>query len=326
MCVEFYNIYKLYRIDMKKIILAISVAILSGFAMQMSAQESKETSDFKRRYELLVSRLGATGVGIETLIENWEAAHPDDIDMLVAKFSFLYSKSQSTQIVPKDADKFLGEKPLLTLNDSTGKPVKYFQETFFDDVVFGEAQKALDKAIQSAPDRLDLRFLKVASFIAYEKESPDMALSDLKGLIDYNGSQKPSWVFPGEDKVNDEFFSAAIQEYCVLFFRYATPASYEAFRDLSQRMLAHQPSNVLFLDNMGSYYLVAAKDNKTATKYYNKVLKIKPDDMTAIKNMILMARNSKNEKLEKKYLPMMIKYSQLESERLSAKARLEYIK
>ena len=48
--------------------------------------------------------------------------------------------------------------------------------------------------------------------------------------------------------------------------------------------------------------------------------------MTAIKNMILMARNSKNEKLEKKYLPMMIKYSQLESERLSAKARLEYIK
>ena len=47
--------------------------------------------------------------------------------------------------------------------------------------------------------------------------------------------------------------------------------------------------------------------------------------MTAIKNVIILARNDKNEKLEKKYLPMMMKYSQDEAEKLSAKARLDFL-
>lgn len=41
--------------------------------------------------------------------------------------------------------------------------------------------------------------------------------------------------------------------------------------------------------------------------------------------MILLARNTSNTKLEKKYLPLLVKYSDSESERLSAKARLEAI-
>ena len=53
------------------------------------------------------------------------------------------------------------------------------------------------------------------------------------------------------------------------------------------------------------------------------MLKIKPDDLTAIKNLVLMARSSGNVKLEKKYLPMLVKYTDSEAERMSAKARLE---
>ena len=82
---------------------------------------------------------------------------------------------------------------------------------------------------------------------------------------------------------------------------------------------------MLFLDNLGSYYLVVAKNSKTALKYYNKVLKIKPDDMTAIKNLVILARNSKDVKLEKKYLPMMIKYTEDAATRMSAEKRLEFL-
>ena len=57
-------------------------------------------------------------------------------------------------------------------------------------------------------------------------------------------------------------------------------------------------------------------------KYYNKVLKKHPDDLTAIRNCILLARNDKNIKLEKKYLPMLVKYGETENDRNSAKARL----
>ena len=99
----------------------------------------------------------------------------------------------------------------------------------------------------------------------------------------------------------------------------------EAFRELSELMLRYNPDEPLFLDDIGSYYLVCQGDSKKALKYYNKVLKKHPDDLTAIQNCILLARKEKNVKLEKKYLPMLIKYSPDETDRTSARMRLESI-
>lgn len=298
---------------------AFAISAATMFAQTPSAKE------FNDRYQLLVSKLGPSGVGIETLLDRWAAAYPDDSEMLIGKFSYYMDKSRTTSVVKKDQKRYLGENPVLTLKDSTGNDVYYFQEDTFDDELFGQAQKALEKAIQLNPDRLDMRILKVASLIGYEKESPDMALSDLKSLIIYNETQHPKWEYPGVEKVDEAFFSATVQEYCYLFFRYASPVSYEAFRELSATMVSYQPSDVLFLDNLGSYYLVVKHDNKTALKYYTKVLKIKADDITAIKNIIIMARNSGNVKLEKKYLPLLAKYSNSESEKMSAQARLDFL-
>lgn len=303
-------------------IAAAAVAMLT--AATSTAQEPS-SQDFKARYETMVSKLGPAGVGIETLINKWEAAYPEDLEMLTARFSYCFNKSQTANVEVKEASKYLGEKPVLTLKDTTGNDINYFQVISYDDELFGQAQKAIDKAIQVAPDRLDLRFLKTASLIGYENESPDMALSSLKGLVDYNFTRHPKWEYPGVEKADDEFFTLAIQEYCYLFFKYGTPTSFEAFRQLSEKMLAYRPSDVLFLDNLGSYYLVVAKNSKTALKYYNKVLKIKPDDMTAIKNLVILARNSKDVKLEKKYLPMMIKYTEDAATRMSAEKRLEFL-
>ena len=88
-------------------------------------------------------------------------------------------------------------------------------------------------------------------------------------------------------------------------------------------MLKYDPKNVLFLDNVGSYYLVAQRDDNKALKYYKKVLKLKKDDITALKNIILLARNAKNVKLEKKYLKEIIKYTEDETEKASAEIRLK---
>ena len=94
---------------------------------------------------------------------------------------------------------------------------------------------------------------------------------------------------------------------------------------ISERMLNYEPENVLFLDNMGSYFLVAENDSKAALKYYNKVLKIKKDDLTAIQNCILLARKDKNAKLEKKYLEMMVKYGDTDQQRQAASLRLKQL-
>lgn len=307
---------------MKRIFLIIAVFLLA--ALNITAQEvSRE--QFEERYNSLVSAVGVAGLGVETLLNKWEAAYPEDSKVYQAKFLLLLAKSQTEKVVSLDKSKYLGQDPVLSLKDSLGRPVNYFRDFNYDDVIFGSSIKAIDRAIQLSPEDLGLRMAKMSALTSYEKESPEMAATELRALIDYTFTQKPKWIYQGQE-VTSEIFEATIQEYCFTFFKYASPASYEAFGELSKKMLSYSPSNILFLNNVGSYYLVAKKDSKTALKYYNKVLKKKPDDLTAITNCILLARNEKDLKLEKKFLPKLIQYSPDEKARESAKIRLESLK
>ena len=297
--------------------------LLAAFVLPAAAQtETRE--NYQDKYNRLVQKNGAAGLGVETLLNKWLADYPGDADALLGKFLYYYAKSQTTQVVIKDQKKFLGQDPVLTLADSLGKVSYYYEELFFDDELFGQAMQAADKMIRSYPDRIDLRFYKISALTGYEKDKPEMAVSELRSLVDYHVSVRPAWTHP-EYVVDEDFFLAAIQEYCITYFRYATPAAYEAFRALSQRGLEYYPDNTMFLNNMGSYYFVYKKDDKNASKYYNKVLKLKKDDMTAIRSCILMYRNAKNSKMEKKYLEMMAKYAESDTDRQSAKMRLEYL-
>ena len=73
------------------------------------------------------------------------------------------------------------------------------------------------------------------------------------------------------------------------------------------------PNNPVFMNNIGSYYMIAEKDYKTALKYYSKVQKKFPDDYTAIKNGSLAAKMSGNQKLEKKFLQALAKLKSKEN-------------
>ncbi len=291
--------------------------------LSLAAQTPKE--EYQRRYNQLVQRVGLSGLGVETLLQHWEADYPDDTDMLEAKFGCFFQKSASPKVIQLSQDRYLGREPLIPYTDSTGVKQNYFEDTEYDDDLFSTATQALDKAISLSPKRLDYRLAKVSALTAYEKESPDMAMQSLKGLIDYHYATKPEWVYPGIEKVDGDTFNALIQEHCFTFFKIGSPQSQEAFRALSETMLQFNPDEPLFLDNIGSYYLVCKGDSKKALKYYNKVLKKHPDDLTAIQNCIILARKEKNLKLEKKYLPMMIKYAPEEKDRTSAEMRLRSI-
>ena len=302
---------------MKKLVLTLLLAAASVTAL--SAQDSAEA--FKARYDALVKRVGYDGVGVETVLDRWEQAFPEDPDLLTARFNFYLSKAAYTEVKAKQQDRFLGNRPMLVLKDSLGNDVNYFQETFYTDSLFALASQSMDQAVKLCPDRLDLRFMKITSLVGYEKESPDMATAALSSLIDYNGTAHPAWKF-GDEPADEDLFEAGIQEYCASFYAIGTPNSYESFRTLSEKMLKYDPKNPLFLSNIGTYYFIAKGDNKTARKYYDKVLKIDPSNYTAIKNSVLMARRDNNAKLEKKYLPMLVQYSPDESEKFAAQARL----
>ena len=308
---------------MKKILLTI-LAVLAF--LPLSAQPKPTQKEYLDRYQLLVSKLGTDGVGIETLLQRWGKDYPDDTDMLLGKFSYYLTKSQSSSIEVKDAAKYLGNAPALTLKDSLGKDVNYFQVMSYDDELFGKATQAIEKAIELNPYRLDLRLFKISSLINYEKDSPDMALAGLKALIDYNGHSHPKWEYPDVVEAGDDLFPSVMQEYCYAFFKIGTPHCFEAFKELSEKMLGYYPDNTVYMTNIGSYYLVYKHDSKAALKMYNKVLKKSPDDYTAIKNCVLLARSDKNIKLEKKYLPMLVRVTPDETEKASAQARLNALK
>ncbi len=317
---------------MKRLLLVFAaVGLWAGIASAQDVTSDEPMSEeakaaaskkFSEDYRRQVSRLGADGVGIETILNNWEKVDPENRELLLGRYAYYMTKSQSSSYITKPEKKYLGMDALFSLKDSLGNNVYYFQETTYDDSLFTVALKWLDKAISLDPKELYYRNVRCAALILYEGESPDMALAYSGGLIDSYYSDPSGWEYDGEE-ADGETFLSFVQEICYSFYSLGTPSGYRAFKSLSEKMLGLNESDTDFLSNVGTYYLVAEKDSKTALKYYNKVLKIKPDDYVAIKNCVLIYRDQKNVKMEKKYLPALIASTSDDVERMQSEARLK---
>ena len=299
------------------------ILVLAALCMtaMMSAQTPSEK--YEQRYNMLSSQFGAAGVGVETVLDNWEKVDSTNARLLLARFDFYLTKAQSISVVKKENRRYLGMEPVLVLKDSLQRDIYYYQETFYDDDLYGKAIKTIDKAVNLYPDRIDFRFVKANALIAYEKESPDMAMDYLKSLVAEASRRSADWIY-GDEKVGKDFVEDAMQEYCYSFYSIASDSSLKSFKSLSEKLSALYPDNMGYINNIGSYYMIALKDYKTALKYYNKVLKMHPDDYTALKNAVLAARRTNNIKSEKKYLQQMIQYGP-ERDAALAKNRLDAI-
>ena len=243
------------------------LTFLLALALPFTLLAQTPQEDYIRRYNNLISRVGPAGMGVETLLDRWAADYPEDTQQLLARFSFWFTKAQTSSVIQLPQDRYLGRDPILPMTDSLGRPSNYFEDTAYDDEMVGQALEALDQAIALEPNKLDLRLLRIDALTAYEKGSPDMALSALKALADENYKKHPAWTHESLDKVDDEVFDAFIQDYCFTFFRLGTDSSAEAFKSLSEHMLTYKKDDPLFLDNLGSYCLVSKKDYKKALKY-----------------------------------------------------------
>ena len=268
---------------MKKKIAAAALSLLA--CLSLAAQEN--AADIKAEYERQVRYVGLAGVGVETIINRWEAAAPEDPEVYVARFNYWLSKSAAESVViTRPQKRYLGNDPVMTLKDSLGRDVYYFEDVNYDDEAFGEALKAIDRAIELNPQEISYRFGKITSIMDYEKESPDMTAAELSLLIDDYQAGGEGWTYAGET-LTQELFCQGISEYCYRFFRTASPASYEYFLEISEKMNKLYPDEVVFIDNIGSYWQVNG-DSRKALRYYRKALKIDPEDYAANNNIRLI--------------------------------------
>ena len=274
--------------QMKKIFV-LAALLLPAAAMAQTPEE------FKAKWERQVQVAGTSGLGVKSILEDWSAAYPTDTTMLEASFSYYLSKGRQLSIEVHDSRKYLGNAPTLSLKDSTGRDVYYFQVPVYDEESFALSQSCIRQAIVLAPHNIGYRFDEIASLIDYEKESPDMAATAILELIDYNYSKHPRWWLT-DRFLSPEEFTQAIKEYCATLFSLGTPVGYESFKAISERMLKEDPKDTGFIDNVGAYWQAYKKDYKKASKFYNKALKIDPDDYPAKANLQLIDRIKSNSK------------------------------
>lgn len=249
--------------------------------------------DFLAKYQRQVRNAGVAGVGVQTIVDNWIAACPDDARAYEARFSYCFAKSRSTEIQPKNSERYLGQKPVLTLKDSTGRDVNYFQEDVFVDSLFASCLTSIDKALSLQPLELRYHFDKITAMLSYEKDCPDLSYELVNELIDsFVKNKGADWTLDNEalPEDRDEVFCQCIGEFCYTFFQVGSPSSYRYFLALSEKMNKLYPKNPVFLDNIGSYWQVAEKNDKKALKYYKKALKLDPQDYAALNNIRLINR------------------------------------
>lgn len=285
---------------MKRLLL---ITFLTLFCAVASAQSDNST--YLNSYNRQVRIVGASGVGVESIINRWEAALPQDAEAKLARFSYYFDKSQSSEVQTHSQKRYLGQQPVLALKDSLGADVYYYNVTVFVDSLYAESMRAIDAAIELRDNEMRYRFVKVAALLAYEKESPDLAAEQIMGLIDEyaipRASQAKSkssialkdWQLDGQP-LEESSFVQAMSEYCYNLFQVATPASYEYFKSISEKMNKLYPKETVFIDNLGSYWQVVRGDNRKAIRYYKQALKINPEDYAATTNLRIIEKTQKN--------------------------------
>ena len=289
-------------IRMKRISAALAALVLVCTALPA------QSVDWQKKYERQVKAVGLSGVGVETILDSWGAADSSSVDYLAARYAFWFDKSHSLVVEAHDSPRYLGMEPMLELSDSSkSNTVWYYQVDSFDDELFGRALRYLDKAAAAMPAELEYRVWKVSALMLYEKESPDMTLGLILSLIDEDRSTVQKWLYQGEEQDRD-FFDGLVHEFCWNLFYLGTPQAREAFLKVSEKMLSYDRKSPVFMANVGSY-LMSVKEYKKALKQFDKVLKLDPDNDTAIRNCVTIARILRDDKLKSRYNPMLSRLS-----------------
>lgn len=271
------------------------LTFIAAMAASVALSQAQTTEDYLKRYNTLVARVGAAGVGVDFLLESWEKADPMDINHMVGRFSYYLAKAHRDSVVTSGKQSYMGLEPLVSLKDSLGRNIYYYRLPVYAPTDFARAMEAIDNAITTDNTRLDLMLSKAEALVAYEGAYPKQSEEYLSALVQNHFTRKSRWTVPGVESVSDADFLSEMSNFCYIWFNADSDQAKESFRRLSEKILKFRPKETTFINNIGSYY-ASKKDDKKALKYYRNTLKIDPNDVVALQNIKLIERRAANQK------------------------------
>lgn len=277
--------------------------IITLFFLFSLIQISYGQQDFKKQFKALFDKNDVAGQ--EKLLQNWEKSRPDDPELYVSYFNFYLNKSRrevvSLNSVPTSEDSIR-----MTKTDDE-KVVAYLgSATKYEKADFDKAIEYLDKGIEKFPNRLDMRFGKIAAFRKIENYR--IFTDEIVKAIDYSNVNKNQWLWTNDESVKEpkKVFLSSLQDYFVQVYD-SGDENIEYLKTIAENVLKYYPDSVENLSNLAIYYMLK-KDYENALTHLLKAEKLAPADPVIVGN-IAWTYYLKGDKVNSlKYYELLKKY------------------
>lgn len=217
------------------------------------------------------------------VLSQWETAEADNPEMYIAHFNYYLSTGrkeimQMTTTPPEQGVEYL------TISDSTGATEGYMYSTMgYDDSIFNLAIHYINKGIEVAPERLDMRFGK--TYALNQGGRKDAFLKEVEQLFHANKEYGASWKWSGNEPLeqDDEFFESSMQDY----FSELIVDPYYALDSLVRVLetaIEYFPKSIEFINDLGVVYYYNGEYSK-AVEYFQLGVDINPSDEISSGNL-----------------------------------------
>ncbi len=259
--------------------------------------------DFQARFKILFDKNDLAGQ--EKLLQNWEKTKPDDAELYISYFNFYLNKSRKETV---NINKNPQSKDSLQVTKENDKKVVVYlgSETIYEKADFDKAIQYLDKGIEKFPNRLDMRFGKVAAF--GKVEDYENFTNEIVRTIDYLNISKNQWLWRDGKPLDDskKFMLGIVQSYVGQLFD-SGDKNTDNIKTIAETVLKYYPDNTENLSNLAVYYLL--KENYDAALIpLLKAEKLSPTDPVIIGNIAFTYFQKSDKTNSLKYYELLLKY------------------
>ena len=245
--------------------------------------------DYRERFQ--AAQQTGDQKAIQTNLDEWKAARPDDPEYYIAAANRAYGRHQGVVISTKPA----AAGDIEVADQKTGKAVGSVGEGKPNAADFKEAIGLLKQGLAKAPQRIDI-YLGMATL---DEDSGDLknVVNDLASMAAYakahpdrlQGKDGTPYPVPANERL-----ALAINLFANQSFQRGTPAGDRAFHELAGLDAQAYPELKYGYNLLGIYYTTVDKKSDLAQNNFSHALAIAPEDSLLWINVgLLHARDGK---------------------------------